>query len=88
MQKLLNFLMFYTFFGNLKRVMESSAVTFTISHVTVRAAIKGSLDVRLSRGIFSHAETITDPFFLVLISIHCLGLAAAVDTRFVNGTEV
>ena len=87
MQKLLNFLMFYTFFGNLKQSW-SLQQWHTISHVTVRAASKGSLDACLSRDVFSHAETITDPFFLVLISIHCLGLAAAVDTRFVNGTEV
>lgn len=58
-----------------------------ISHVTVRAASK-ELGCMLEQRRFSHAETITDPFFLVLISIHCLGLAAAVDTRFVNGTEV
>lgn len=41
MQKLLNFLMFYTFFGNLKQSW-SLQQWHTISHVTVRAASKGA----------------------------------------------
>lgn len=62
----------------LKKLMEFSAVPLTISNVVIQGRGRQArwvTDAPLSRGISSRWAT-KDPFFPVLISIHCSCLAA------------